>query len=193
MTVPWTGDVTMEQSLLRQLIRAAKGGDNAAFERIVILNERMVLRVARRLLMDSEDAKDAAQEVLIRLHRNLNRFDDDQELGPWLYRMTVNICRDLIRRTRRNLSLDVAMKFPAKDCGPEQSAALTEQYELVLAGLDVLTHREREVMVLRDLEGCSTDEVAQILNSSEATVRSQLSTGRVKMRRFLAGRLGKSI
>jgi RNA polymerase sigma-70 factor (ECF subfamily) len=183
------GQFVMEQSLLRQLVRDAKAGDAASFERIVTLHERLVLRVAQRLLLNSEDAKDAAQEVFVRLHRMLGRFDDQKELGPWLYRMTVNICRDLRRRSKRDVPLEPTYDMTDVSQDPETSACLSQQYRMVLAALGRLTAREREVIVLRDLEGRSTGEVAGILGSSEATVRSQLSTGRVKIRNCIEGRL----
>ena len=191
MTVPWTGQFAMEQTLCRDLIRRAKEGDAEAFERIVCLNERAVLRVARRLLLDSEDAKDAAQEVFIRLHRGLARFDETKDLAPWLYRVTVNMCRDFKRRTKAGLPLDAAARVDDLGQTPEQAAVLAQQYEMVLAGLGTLSQREREAIVLRDLEGCPTSEVARILGSSEATVRSQLSTGRTKMKKLLADRIGR--
>jgi len=191
MTLPWAGSFGMEQTLCRQLITKAKAGDAAAFERIVTLNERTVLRVARRLLGGSEDARDAAQEVFIRLHRGLARFDDSRDLAPWLYRVTVNICRDFKRRTKMDLPLETAQHTAGHLRTPEQSILLAQQYEMVLTALATLSQREREAIVLRDLEGCPTSEVARILGSSEATVRSQLSTGRMKMKKLLVDRIGR--
>lgn len=187
----WMGHFVMEQSLLRRLVRDAKAGDAASFERIVVLHERLVLRVAQRLLLNSEDAKDAAQEVFIRLHRTLGRFDEEKELGPWLYRMTVNICRDLRRGSKRMVVLEPAQDAMDGSVDPEVSASIAQQYRMVLAALGQLTPREREVIVLRDLEGRSTGDVAGILGSSEGTVRSQLSSGRVKIRNYMEARLGK--
>ncbi|MBV8808281.1 MAG: sigma-70 family RNA polymerase sigma factor [Acidobacteriaceae bacterium] len=189
MTVPWAGSFDMEQTLCRQLVSRAKAGDAAAFERIVALNERTVLRVARRLLASSEEAKDAAQEVFIRLHRGLARFDETKDLAPWLYRVTVNICRDFKRRTKVDIPLESAAQTAANSRTPEQSVMLSEQYEMVLDALAALSQREREAIVLRDLEGCPTSEVASMLGSSETTVRSQLSTGRMKIKKLLADRM----
>ncbi len=188
LTIPWTSHLVMEESLLRQLIKNAKAGDDASFERLVILHERLVLRVAQRLLLNREDAKDAAQEVFIRLHRSLRRFDEEQDLGPWLYRVTVNICRDLWRRSKRDAPIEAARDSQDRSPDPESSAVTAQQYEMVLAALGQLTPHEREAIVLRDLEGRTTAEVAEILGSSETTVRSQLSTGRVKIRKYLAVR-----
>jgi RNA polymerase sigma-70 factor, ECF subfamily len=188
MAVPWIGYFMLEQSLLRQLIKEAKSGDAAAFERIIIVHERMVLRLAQRLLLNREDAKDAAQEVFIRLHRNLSRFQEEKDFGPWLYRMTVNICRDSLRRSPRGPSSDLILEIPDRALDPEQSLLLAQRQKLVLSALESLSAREREVIVLRDLEGCSTSEVAQALRISEATVRSQISTARVKIKRFVMTR-----
>lgn len=178
-----------ETNLLRELIQEAKAGNTSSFERIVILHQHLVLRVAQRLLLNNEDAKDAAQEVFLRLHRNLGRFQQDQDFTPWLYRMTVNICHDLRRRRREEISLEDAME--TQDIAPSAEASVLsrQQRQLVIAALARLTIREREVIVLRDLEGLSTAEVAAITGSSEATVRSQISMGRVKIRDYVTARL----
>ena len=189
MAVAWMGHFVMEGNLLRQLVRDAKAGDAASFERIVILHECLVLRVAQRILLNGEDAKDAAQEVFIRLHRTLSRFDEEKDLGPWLYRLTVNVCRDVLRRGKRNVSLDIVSDSADAAPDPEQSAVAAQQYRIVLDALQELSPREREAVVLCDLEGRSTEEVAEILGSSETTVRSQLSTGRVKMKNYVTARL----
>jgi len=182
----------LEQSVLRQLIKDAKAGDVPSFERLVFLYQSLVLRVARRLLLDSEDAKDAAQEVFLRLHRSLGRVREESELAPWLYRVTVNICRDIRRRYRPEVSLAATGEPMNQERNPEQALTLAQQYEMALAGLGELTPREREIVVLRDLEGCSTSEVAEILGSTEGTVRCHLSTGRVKLRKFLSGQRGRA-
>lgn len=191
MTVPWMGHFVMEGNLLRQLVRDAKAGDAASFERIVTLHECLVLRVAQRILLNEEDAKDAAQEVFIRLHRTLIRFDEEKDLGPWLYRLTVNVCRDFLRRIRRDVPLAMISDSADATPNPEQSAVAAQQYRIVLDALRELSPREREAVVLRDLEGRPTGEVAEILGSSETTVRSQLSTGRMKMKNYVIARLGR--
>lgn len=191
MAVRWPAPFMAEQGLLRELVRDAKAGDSAAFERIVMLHERVVVRVAQRLLMNSEDAKDAAQEVFLRLHRSLSRFEESRDLWPWLYRVTVNICRDLARRSKRTSDVEEAAEVASKEQGPEMAAIAEQQRRVLLAALATLTQREREAVVLRDLEGRTTAEVAAILGSCEGTVRSQLSTGRVKIRNFVAERLEK--
>jgi RNA polymerase sigma-70 factor (ECF subfamily) len=161
------------------LLRRAKAGDRAAFEAIVQQHERQVFRVALRLLGSVEDARDAAQETLLRLHRHLGKMDELQSCGAWLYRVTVNIANDMLRKRRKIVPL---VEMPCR-ADAEGAVSLEERRDLVSRALLGLPEKERAAIVLRDIEGLSTREVAAILNSSEATVRSQISTGRVKLKK----------
>lgn len=161
------------------LLRDAKAGDRAAFEQVILRHERRVLLTALHLLGRWEDAQDAAQEVFVRLHRYLDRFDDALDPAPWLYRMTVNVCRDIGRKRPVHVELDPAAADPA--LGPERSARSAEERRILRAVLRKLPEKERAALVLRDLEGLQTSEVARILGSSEATVRSQVSSARLKI------------
>jgi RNA polymerase sigma-70 factor (ECF subfamily) len=176
-------------------IRRARAGDESAFALLVERHERMMLRTALRLLGNSDAAQDAAQEAFLRLHRYLRRFDESRELGPWLYRVVVNVCHDLGRRlgSTRLVGLDAlpaAARAAAED-GPEaldEAIERSRQRSLVQAALLTRPEKERAAIVLRDIEGLPTAEVARILGSSEGTVRSQVSTGRLKIKRFVQSR-----
>jgi len=170
-----------------RLVRLAKAGDAAAFEAILCQFERRVVLTAMRLLNgDLEDAKDAAQQVFLRLHRSLHQLDADRHFASWLYRITVNVCRDMLRvRARRSVvSLEEAGSCTIAG-GAEDAMRRDEQMRLIYAALAALSEHERAAIVLRDLEGFSTAEVARILQSSEGTVRSQISYARVKIRKFV--------
>lgn len=171
-------------------VRRARAGDAQAFAVLVERHERMVLRTALRLLGRMDLAQDAAQDAFLRLHRHLGRFDESRELGPWLYRVVVNVCRDVARRGRgaRLVALeDVAdLASPSEGAGVRDDAvARDEQRRLVQAALLTLPAREREAIVLRDIEGLTSDEVARILGSSAGTVRSQVSAARLKIKRYV--------
>ncbi len=161
------------------LLRDAKAGDRAAFEQVILRHERRVLLTALRLLGRWEDAQDAAQEVFVRLHRYLGRFDEALDLAPWLYRMTVNVCRDIGRKRPAHDDLDPNAADPG--LGPERSARSAEERRILQGALRRLPGKERAALVLRDIEGLSTREVARILGSSEATVRSQVSSARLRI------------
>jgi len=162
--------------------------DLAAFERIMSQCERRVLRVALRLLNNPQDAQDAAQEVFLRLYKHLGSLDETRGYEPWLYRVTVNVCRDIARGRRWSAGLEEVPDPRAAPPDAYQDAELAQQREIVRRGLSRLGEKERAALVLRDVEGLSTREVAGILGSSENTVRSQISTARLKLRDY-TGRL----
>jgi RNA polymerase sigma-70 factor (ECF subfamily) len=174
-------------------VRRARAGDGEAFALLVGRYEHMVLRTALRLLGRMDQAQDAAQETFLRMHRYLARFDESRDLGPWLYRVVVNACRDIARRRAPVplLSLDEVETEPVGIRGGteeiEDVVSRREQRRLVQAALDTLPIKERAAIVLRDIEGLPTSDVARILGSSEGTVRSQVSTARLKIKRFVEG------
>jgi len=154
------------------------------FERLVSVHQQMVLRTAYRLLGRLEDAQDAAQEVFLRLFRNLDRIDAEPK--AWLYRVTVNVCNDHHRRRKVVVELDQQHADSAPD--PERVLTLDERKRLVMEGLAILAERERAAVVLRDIEGLSTAEVAGILGVEEVTVRSQIFSARGKLAKYVRSR-----
>ncbi len=156
----------------------------AFFERLVRAHERMVLGVAYRLLGRMEDAQDAAQEVFLKLFRKSSQIEGDPK--SWLYRVTVNVCNDHHRKRMPLLELDEQRADPAPD--PERAVTLDERKRLLMAGLATLGERERTSVVLRDIEGLSTAETAAILGVEEGTVRSHISTARVKLAKYVRSR-----
>jgi len=168
------------------LISQARKGDMAAFDLLMRRHERLVLMTALRFLNGNmADAQDAAQTVFLRLHRSLGQFRSDATFSAWLYRITVNVCHDINRRSQRRGEVDlaaVARHLAATDRyhDPDEERRM----QAVRAGLAQLGEKERTAIVLRDIEGLETSQVASILGSSEATVRSQISVGRRKLRKF---------
>jgi RNA polymerase sigma-70 factor (ECF subfamily) len=164
-------------------LEAARAGDRAAFDLLMRRHERLVLGTAYRLAGNLEDAQDVSQEVFLRLYRNLARLDTGN-LAAWLYRVTVNVCHDARRRRANTVPVEDAPE-PAATGDPQQFAGEAERRALLLRSLWTLSEKERAALVLRDLEGLATAEVARVLGSSVATVRSQISKARLKMRDFV--------
>lgn len=162
------------------LLTAAKAGDRGAFELLMRRYERLVLATALRLLDNPADAQDASQEVFLKLYRGLSQITSANIAG-WLYRVTVNVCHDMRRRaaTASEDALAVANDDPQRDL------LEAERRDLVLRSLRRLSGRERQAVVLRDLEGLSTAEVARAMGTAEATVRSHIAQARLKMKEFL--------
>lgn len=179
-------------SEVQTAIARAKQGEAGGFEDILVRYQRQVLRTAARLLGNREDACDAAQEVFLRLHKYLHRFNEEKKLSPWLYRMTVNVCRDLIRKNRPGWTLSFEEQRDtgalSKLASPENIEAgidIARQRRMIADAITLLPEKERAALVLRNIEGLETREVARILGSSETTVRSQISMARVKIKKYL--------
>jgi RNA polymerase sigma-70 factor (ECF subfamily) len=178
------------QTAIAQLVARARTGDAAAFEELMICTQHRVVATAWRMLGDREDARDAAQEVYLRVFKYLARYDATQDFHGWLYRITLNVCRDVARKRHTRDEGSNWFDAPAH----EQASAHTEDVEaqtlraqqraLVVRALETLPEKERAALVLRDLEGLETEEVARILRTRPVTVRSQVSSARAKIRRY---------
>jgi len=171
-----------------RLVELARHGDQAAFAVLVRRYERKLIRVLARLVRDPETARDLAQETFWRVYSRLERFDTARRFGPWLFRVGVNLGLDWLRRTRveaaNPASLDGARddgrcRFELADPDPRVQADLPQEVHYILAQLPV---SYRTILVLRDLEGFSSSEVAAIVGRREATIRWRLSMARDKFR-----------
>ena len=146
----------------------------------------VVYTMAYRLTGDDEEARDLAQDVLIRLHKGLAKYREGNFEG-WLYRTTVNAFRDRLRK-RKRLREDVLPEEPPgmKTTGiVEEEVQRGELHQVVQRALVRLPAEYREAVVLRDLEGRSYDEIAQILGIPAGTVRSRIHRGREALRQLL--------
>jgi RNA polymerase sigma-70 factor, ECF subfamily len=184
------GPEAERQTELALLIERAAAGDVSAFEQIMLRHERRVLSLAWRLLGRLEDAQDASQEVFLRAFRYLHRFDRKRPFGPWLMKMTVNVCNDIGRKRKEQSHTILDPEILRAIDDPHGDLHSEEQKKMLYQALQELGEKERAAVVLRDIEGLSTTEVAEILGSSEATVRSQISTARLKIKKAVTrGRL----
>lgn len=153
-----------------------------SFEQVLRQREAQVLRTAFRILGNWADAEDVAQEVFLRLHRHGLKFSHDTAAGAWLYRVTVNLCLD---RTRSARPCGELPDLPSRDRSAEAAALMEEKKQRLMAALAMLPTKERAAVVLREIEGLSTAEVAVALGSSEVTVRSQISKAMTRLRGIL--------
>jgi len=173
----------------RRWLARAEAGNAATFDQLVETYAAMVLRTAQRLLLSEADAQDAAQEVFLKLHRFAKKFDETRDPRPWLYRMTVNVCHDLRRKRKLDVALEDAEEPVASAPTPEEQWSASERRRLMFEALGALSERERQAIVLRDLEGLATAEVAEAMGTTEATVRSQIAMGRAKLKDHVAAQM----
>lgn len=179
------------------LVSAAKAGDSTAFEELVNRYERKIFRLGMNITQNREDAEDVMQDAFLKSYQNLDRFQGDSRFYTWLVRIAVNEALMKLRKRRPNqVSLDEPLKDSdgddsvfreIEDWGPspEKRFAQTELNEIlntVIADLDPIF---RVVFLLRDVEGLSTEETAQILGISVAAVKSRLLRARLRLRQKL--------
>jgi RNA polymerase sigma-70 factor (ECF subfamily) len=179
------------------LLELCRRGDAHAFSQLVGLHERMVFNLAARLLGDAEEAKDIAQEVFLQVYRTLGRFEGRSSVKTWIYRIVVNQChnrrrwwhrrrRDQMRPIEDLTSQDEArMAAPQSDNGPLEDLARREKAQLVQNALNTIAFDQRAVLVLREVDGLSCEEIGQTLGLPIGTVKSRLARGREALRQRL--------
>ena len=152
--------------------------------------------MAYRILGHREDALDVSQEIFITVFKSIDRFESRSRFSTWLYRVTMNRCRDELRRRgsvkhSRPQSLDArAVDEPAGNPAPDEAASAGETHELVAAAIRRLPDDSREVLVLRDIEDLSYEEIAAVLDLPLGTVRSRLHRARTLLKERLRPILG---
>jgi len=164
-----------------RLVELARKGDQEAFGDLVLRYERRLVRVILRFVHDQELARDLAQETFLRAFQRLDQFDSSRRFGPWLFRIGVNLTLDHLRRRKRRgrwaLFSDIGKEIPPDPAVVDPRRALDLGQE-VRAVLEELPETYQSVLVLRDLEGFSTSEIAAILDRKEATIRWRLAEAR---------------
>ena len=162
------------------------------FAAIVPMHAPAMLRVATALIGPA-DAEDAVQEAAMRAWQAWATLRNPDAARPWLLQITINVCRDFLKKRQSDTSRfvqfgddqeEVTQSIATESADAEQSVIQTQQHELIAKAMTSLPFKERASIVLRDVEGFSTEEVAQIMNSSATTVRSQISSARKKIRTY---------
>jgi RNA polymerase sigma-70 factor (ECF subfamily) len=185
------------------LVASCRAGDPQAFGKLVALHEGMVLNLSARLLGDTEEARDVAQEVFLQVYRSLRRFEGRSSLKTWIYRIVVNHCRNRQRwwrRRHRAQSVAIEDLSPGDEArvslktthgeGPFEEYERRETGERVVRALSLLSFEHRTVLLLREVENLSCEEIAETLGLPIGTVKSRLSRAREALRLGLLPLLG---
>ena len=185
--------MTKEEELT--LLQRAQKGDGDAFEEIVRIHEKTVYHLALRQLGNREDAEDAAQEVFLKAYTGLGSFRGESRLSVWLYRITNNICVDMLRRRRETVSLSaerddgepLELELPDERFDPAVLAERKDLRERLGLALRQLPTDAREILLLRELGGQSYGEIAETLDLDLGTVKSRIFRARKKLCALLDG------
>ena len=199
-TVSLAGDAPTADFSESALIRMAQQGDTDAFERLVRLHERGVLNVSFNVLRSREDARDAYQEVFLRVFQNLDRFRFQCAFRTWLYRITTNVCLDQLRRKGARKERITAME-PDSDApdildrtpdaraesNPDRDLAAREIGSKIGRALEKLSANERMVFELKHYEGLKLRTIGEFLSISEGAAKNCLFRATRKLRASLQG------
>ncbi|MBW2507721.1 MAG: sigma-70 family RNA polymerase sigma factor [Deltaproteobacteria bacterium] len=183
------------------LVRRVQGGDSAAFRMLFDKYHRRAFAVAMGVVKNEDDALDAVQEAFVKVHKNIHKFEGSSSFYTWLYRIVMNVSIDHVRRTsrRRNLDFDEralheqsevagdgALVPSMTDANPGKAALRRELGGAIGAALQELPDHHRAVIVLREIEGMSYEEMAETLEVPKGTIMSRLFHARKKMQAALA-------
>jgi RNA polymerase sigma-70 factor (ECF subfamily) len=185
-------------------LEALRAGDRVEFARLVETYSPMIYRLGIKMLNNTQDAEDILQETFIKAYRHIGNFDGRSSISTWLYRIATNESLMLIRRKRPQA---ISFEAPSPNesepqeplqivdwcCLPEEEFLTAEGRARLGQAVDKLLASMKVVFVLRDIEGLSTRETAQVLEISEMAVKTRLSRARLRLREDLSAYFGKLI
>jgi RNA polymerase sigma-70 factor (ECF subfamily) len=180
----------------RQLVDAAKRGDVGAFRDLVVRHQRRAYAVALGMVHDPDDARDVCQEAFLKVHKSLATFEGEAQFFTWLYRIVMNLCIDHLRKKRgQQVEFDETHAQGEPDEGgiapvrtgfdPARALADKELRGQILRALDKLSAVHRAVLVMREVDGLSYQEMADTMQCSIGTIMSRLFHARKKMQTLL--------
>ncbi|MDD4494047.1 MAG: sigma-70 family RNA polymerase sigma factor [Eubacteriales bacterium] len=180
------------------LLKRSKSGQMDAFESLIKEHQKRVYNIALRMLGNPEDAYDAAQEVFLRVYKSLHGFKGQSSFSTWIFRITKNVCLDELRkRNRRNfISIDkeieygdgsVQMQIEDERPTPEEAAERAELSNNIKDAISMLPEQHRILIILRDIQNFSYEEIAGILQIPDGTVKSRINRARSALREIING------
>jgi len=196
---PATGAESRDEC--RELVAQAQGGSRAAFNRLVIAHQHLIMALCCRMLSRRDEAEEAAQDTCVRAWENLGRFKGEAQFSTWLYRIAVNTCRNRRRSwwwkvRRRSVQVeqpeDPETDTPRRELGdtrlsPGKDLVASRTRAAFRKVLEGLPHIHRELIVLRDIRDMPYEEISQVLGISLGTVKSRLARAREAMKAGLKG------
>ena len=183
------------------LVTRVRQGDQRAFRLLVERYQRKVFSVALGMLKDKEEAMDVSQEAFVKVYKYLDHFKGDSSFYTWLYRITVNICIDVLRKKNalkgEQVEFDETVKMDAAEANigslgsqlgtnPQKAALRRELAEKINAALQEVPEKHRAILLLREVEGMSYEDLARTLEIPKGTVMSRLFHARLKVQKILS-------
>lgn len=177
----------------KELIRKAIMGDEASFEALIFSCKGKAYSIAFRYLRDKEDAMDVLQESFIKIYRHLSKFNFESSFDTWVYRIVINTCNDLLKKAKSrppsesiymNHESNYHVEIADKGLLPEEKLIKKEESAYILECLDKLQQEQREILILRDIQGFSYEEISGLLKINLGTVKSRISRARENLKKI---------
>ena len=177
-----------------ELVEDVKKGNIDAFEDIVKKYENKVYGIVFHMMKNQNEVEDLAQEVFLKVYKNLDRFKGDSSLYTWIYKITVNLCLDELKKRKNIIYLDekisvedgeIDKELPSNERSQEELYEDKELKENLHRCINKLPDKQKMMIVLRDIKGFSYDEIAEITNNKIGTVKSQINRARLKLKELL--------
>lgn len=179
----------MTEEVIRELVVKAQKGDLPAFEKLVEQHYARIYNIALGIMGNSHDAEDAAQNVLIKIYRAVGDFKFQSKFSTWIYRITANVCMDELRKRKRTAAISSDSltddALGADYDTPEAHALSRESVSDLRSAINGLKDEHKRVIVLRDINGFSYEEIADITKCSVGTVKSRINRARAALKNTL--------
>lgn len=177
------------------LIKRSQKGDINSFEELIKEYKKIAYNIALKMLKNKEDAEDVSQEALIKVYKSINRFNMDSSFKTWMYRIVVNTCLDHVRKSKENpISIDQPIRsghdefyMDVEDNSPTPQEILETKLtqKMVMDAVNELEEDFKSIIILRDINDLSYEEISEILECNIGTVKSRISRGRQKLKEIL--------
>lgn len=181
----------------KELIKKSKDGNIESFEKLIEAHQLKVYNISLKMLKNEQDAFDASQDALLKAFKYIGKFKEEASFSTWLYRITVNVCLDMLKKRKdsyNTLSLEqqislkdneVQVQFEDKKQNVLNDVLKSEQKKALYEAIDKLSAEHKKMIVLRDIEGFSYEEIAKITNKNLGTVKSKINRARASLKEIL--------
>lgn len=181
----------------KELIKKAREGHIESFEKLINEHQKTVYNISLKMLKNEQDAYDAAQDSLLKAFRYISNFKGNSAFSTWIYKITVNTCLDMINKKKQKgniisieqqISLkdnEVTLQFEDKKQNVVSEILEEERKKVLYEAIDMLSVEHREMILLRDIEGFSYEEIAKITDKNIGTVKSKINRARIALKNIL--------
>ena len=181
----------------KNLVEKSAGGDIDAFETLIQSHQKKVYNIALRMTKNPEDAQELSQDAFVRAFIAIKKFRGDSSIATWLYRITMNVCTDFLRKRNKASVISIeqsvyesqqTMQLADNEPGPDEISEKNQLKKLVKEAMDLLPPEHRQVLILRDLLDMTYKDIANTLSINEGTIKSRINRARENLKKVITSR-----